>query len=263
MSKVPQTVANEATDGINALIDASDKLREWQSPEIQKLFALIKSLQRIDARAAFAHFGLLAAICGDVDGVRGYYRKALLLPYESSTKYDFWVSMGNAGMYGEAQEVGVWLLDPKRGFFPKVWKHAVSMGLVLSVMARLHDAKRMYPELDSIDFSYVEKLAAVMRERGLQDSYIGSVLDLMGGIQRRHRTMFNGSLVSTLKTLRSPEDPPYIYLSITIDASVGEIRAMNRRLARLIAEEFPGGAFPSGLVASFAKALSADLRAAA
>jgi hypothetical protein len=42
-----------------------------------------------------------------------------------------------------------------------------------------------------------------------------------------------------------------------------EIHAMNRQLARLIVEKLPEGAFPKGIVASFAKAPPVELRAVA
>ena len=104
---------------------------------------------------------------------------------------------------------------------------------------------------------------AVMGAHGLSDQDIGSVLDLMGEIQRAHRIMFSGGLISILKVMRPPEDPAYLYFTMLLDASVDEIHTMNRELARLIVEKLPEGAFPQGMVAVFAKAYLTELRAAA
>ncbi len=263
MNKVPQTLHKEVTEGINALIYESDRLRDWNAPEIQVLLRRIEKLQKVDAREAFVRFGALAAICGNVDALFEYYRKAVLLPGEAETKHEFWASMGNAGLYSEAQEIGTWLLDPKRGFFPKIWERTVSIGQVLAVWNRLQEAKRTYLDLSDVDFSLVERAAAVMRERKLTDENIGSILSLMGEIQRAHRIMFSGALASIPKVLRPPEDPPYLYFAMPLNASVGEIHAMNRELARLVVEKVPAAAFPQGLVASFTKARPVELRAAA
>jgi hypothetical protein len=263
VSKVPQTVGGEVTADTNALMYESDRLRDWNAPEIQDLRRRIEKLQKVDAREAFVRFGALAGICGNVDALFEYYRKALLLPGEAETKHEFWAAMVNAGLYSKAQEIGTWLLDPKRGFFPKTWEAAVSIGQVLAVWNRLQEAKRTYPDLSDVDFSLLERAAAVMRERKLTDENISSILSLMGEIQRAHRIMFSGTLASILKVLRPPEDPPYLYFAMRLDASVGVIHAMNRELARLVVEKLPDGAFPQGMVASFAKAPPVELHAAA
>jgi hypothetical protein len=263
MINLPQTLATEVGDAVNALIHESDRFRNWNDAEVRTVVRTIEKLQKVDAREAFVRFGAIAAICGNVDDVFAYYDKALRLPGEAETKHEFCASLGNAGLYSKAQEICSWLLDPKRGFFPKVWQRAVGLGKVLEVWNRLSDAKRTYPDLSQVDFSTVENAVAIMGAHGLSDQDIVSVLDLMGEIQRAHRIMFSGALVSILKVMRPPEDPPYLYFTIPLDAGVGEIHAMNRELARLVVERLPEGAFPQGMVASFAKAEPLALRAAA
>jgi hypothetical protein len=263
MINVPQTVATETADALNALVSESDRFRNRNDAKVQTLVRTIEKLQKVDARAAFANLGFLAAICGNVDDVLEYFTKALRLPGEAETKHEFWVSLLNAGLYAKAQEVGSWLLDPKKGFFPKVWQRAVGLGQVLEVWNRLSDAKKTYPDLSQIDFSTVESAVAMMGAHRLSDQDIGSVLDLMGEIQRAHRIMFSGELVSILRVMRPPEDPAYLYFTIPLDAGVDEIHAMNRELARLVVERIPEGAFPQGMVASFAKAHPVELLAAA
>lgn len=263
MNIVPQTLATEVGDAINTLISESDRFRNWNDAEVQAVVRTIEKLQKIDARVAFVNFGALAAICGNVDDIFAYYDKALRLPGEAETKHEFWASMANVGLYGKAQEIGSWLLDPRRGFFPRVWQRAVSLGNVLEVWNRLPDAKRTYPDLSQVDFSTVENAVAVMGTHGLSDQDIGSVLDLVGEIQRAHRIMFSGLLASILRVMRAPEDPAYLYFSIPLDAGVDEIHAMNRELARLVVERLPEGAFPQGMVASFAKAYPIELLTAA
>lgn len=253
----------EATDGLNALINESDRFRDWNAAEIRNLFRTIENLQKVAAREAFITFGALAAICGNTDAVFEYYRKALCLPGEPETKHEFWISMANAGLYSDAHEIGNWLLDPKRGFFPKIWEKAVSVGQVLAVWTRLPDAMRTYRDLANVDFSLIERAANVMRERGLRDEEIASVFAVMGEVQRAHGVMFAGLLASNLKVMQPPEDPPYLYFAMPLDANVSEIHAMNRELARRVVEKLPGGAFPQGMVASFAKAVPVELQAAA
>jgi len=263
VTEVPKTLSDEAVVAINALIDGNDRFRNWNDPEIRTIFRHIEKLQKVDARDAFVRFAALAAVCGNVESLLEYARKALLLPGELLSKPEIRTSLANAGLYGKAQQIGTWLLDRKRGFFPQIWQDAVSCGQVLAIQERLFDAKRTYPELSDVDFSLVERAASVMQERGLSDADIIAVFDLMGEIQRSHRIMFAGKLASTLKVLRPPEDPPYLYFAMPIDSDVSEIHAMNRELARLVVEKLPEGAFPQGLVASFAKTLSVELRAAA
>ena len=263
MNNLPQTLSSEVTDAINAFIDESDKFRDWNDAEVQTLVRTIEKLQKIDAREAFIRFGAVAAICGNVDDVFAYYDKALRLPAEAETKHEFWTSMGNAGLYVKAQEIGSWLLDPKRGFFPKVWQQAVSLGQVLEVWNRLPEAKKTYPDLSQVDFSIVENAAAVMEVHGLSDQEISSVFDLLGEIQREHRIMFAGQLGTILRVMRPPEDSAYLYFTMPLNVSVDEIHAMNRELARRIVKRLPGGVFPQGLVASFAKSYPVELLAAA
>lgn len=263
VSNLPQTVGDEVSAEINALIAASDRLREWNSQEVRAVFRRIEQLQKVDARGAFIFFGALAAICGEIEHVSEYYRKALYLGNEAETKYEFWISMGNAALYSRAHEIGAWLLDPKRGFFLKMWKKALSLGQVRAVLGRLPEAKRTYPELTDEDFSVLENAAHVMGDTSLTDEKIAAVFDAMGEIQRTHRIMFSGRFVSELSVMRPPDEPAYLYFQIRLDTSVGEIHGMNRDLARMIVAQLPEGAFPPGMVASFAKAEPAELRAAA
>ncbi len=263
MINLPQAIASETVDSLNALLMESDRFRNWNDAEAQTLIRAIEKLQKVDAREAFVRFGGLAAICGNVGDVLAYYEKALRLPGEPETKQEFWTSLGNAGLYGKAQEIGSWLLDPKRGFFPRVWKMAVGKGQVREVWERLSDAKRTYPELSQVDFSTVENAAGLMESLGLSDQDVISVLDLMGEIQRAHGIMYSGKLVTILRVMRPPDDPPYLYFAMPLDTSVVEIHAMNRELARLVVERLPAGAFPQGMAASFTKTETSALRAAA
>jgi len=263
MIYVPQTLATETVEALNALIRESDRFRDWNAGEIQALVRALEKLQKVDAREAFVRLGAIAAICGNVDDVFDYFNKALRLPGELETKHEFWVSLGNAGLYSKAHEIGSWLLDPRRGFFQKVWQRAVNMGHVLEVWDRLSGAKKTYPDLSEVDFSTVENAVALMRANGLSDQNIVSVLDVMGEIQRAHRIMFAGELCAILRVMRPPDDPAYLYFAMPLEASVDEIHAMNRELAKLVVERLPEGAFPQGLVASFAKAYPIELLAAA
>jgi len=263
MIKVPQTLAGETAEALNALIAESDRFRDWNAAEIQSLVRATEKLQKVDARQAFIRFGAIAAICGNVDGLFEYFKKALLLPGELETKHEFFVSLANAGLYGKAQEIGSWLLDPRRGFFPKIWQRAASMGQILAVWNRLPDAKKTYPDLSDVDFSNLDRAVAVMKQHQLSDQHIVSIFDLMGEIQRAHKIMFSGALISILRVMRPPEDPPYLYFAIPLDANVSEIHAMNRELARVVVAKLPEGAFPHGMVASFAKAHPVELLAAA
>jgi hypothetical protein len=264
LNPVPATLAQEITDAMNALVRESDRFRDPSNPIVLEIFERIKKLQKANAQQAFVRFGFLAALCGDVGGVRENHRKALYLPDKENTQHEFWVSMGNVGLYGEAQEIGTWLLEPKRGFFSKVWERAICMGQILAVWNRISEAQRLYPEeLRDADFSLVEHAVAVMRERGLTDEKIALVFDLQGEVQRSHKLAYSGRLGSVLKVIRPPEEPPYLYFALPLTASVSEVHAMNRGLARLVVEKAPDGAFPPGLVATFAKAPPTELRAAA
>jgi hypothetical protein len=263
MIKVPQTTSNEAAEAVNALIRESDRFRDWNAVEVQVLVRTMQKLQKVNATEAFIRLGSLSAITGDVDGVRDYYKKALYLSGAAEMKREFWASLGNIGLYSEAREIGSSLLDPKKGFFSKIWRLAVSMGQVLEVWDRLPEARKIYPDLAEVDFSPVERAVAVMQGRGLTDQAIVSVLDLMGETQRAHRIMFSGTLVSNLKVMCPPEDPAYLYLTMPLGASIDEVHAMNRELTGLVVRRLPEGAFPQGIVAAFAKAHPIELRAAA
>jgi hypothetical protein len=263
MPIVPQTLSTEVAEAINALISASDRFRNSNDLEVQAIVRKIEKLQKVDARDAFVRFGSLAAICGNLDDMFTYYHKALLLPGELETKHEFFASLGNAGMYSKAQDICSWLLDPKRGFFPRIWQRAVSIGKVLEVWDRLADAKKTYPDLSDADFSIVEEAVDVMRSHGLRDQDIASMLDLMGEVQRTHRIMFSGTPASKLKVIRPPEDPAYLYFAMPLDTGFDEVHTMNREFARLVVEKLPDGSFPRGLVATFAKAHPVELRVAA
>lgn len=263
MTIVPQSLASEVIDSINALISDSDRFRNWDDADVQAVVRAIEKLQKADAREAFVCFGTLAAICGNVDDMLSYYQKALRLPSELETKHEFFTSLGNAGMYGKAREVSTWLLDPKKGFFPGLWRLAMGFGNVVEVWDRVSDAKKTYPDLSEIEFSLLENAVVVMKAHGLSDLDIVAVLDLAGEIQRAHRIMFAGEQGAILKVMKPPEDPPYLYFSIPLDTTVDEIHAMNRELARGVVEKLPSGAFPRGMVATFAKAATRELLAAA
>ena len=263
MINLPQTRAADITATLNALIDESDRFRDWNNHQIRALVRELEKLQKVDAKAAFVLFGSLAAICGKVDDVFDSFRKALRLPGEPDAEHEFWTSLGNIGLHSKSSEYGSSLLEPKRGFFPTIWRKAVSRGQLREVWNRLPEAMKTYPDLSKEDFSTLERSIAVMEEHDLSDEDIISVLDLMGEIQRAQGIMFSGRLVSTLQVVRPPDDAPYLYLTIQLDASVSEIHAMNRELARLVVEKCRDGAFPQGVVASFTKVETKDLRAAA
>lgn len=263
MTKVPKTLAVECNDAVNALLAESDRFRDWDSDEIQSIVQAVERLKKADAREAYIRLGCVATVCGDVDRLFEYYGKALLLQDVQNTKHDLWVSLANAGLYRKAQEVGSWLLDPRRGFFPSIWQLASSRGQILEVWSRLSDAMKTYPELSEVDFSALKDVVSLMEARGLTDQDVISVLDLMGEIQRSHRIMFHGVFVSIPKEMRPPDDPPYLYFTIPVDVSVDELHAMNRELAKHVVEKLPDGAFPQGMVAAFTKAEPLVLRAAA
>lgn len=261
MSQVPQTLGEEITDEINAYINQGDRFQDWDSPSVVALRTRIEKLQKVNAREAFVSFGSLAAICGYVEGVRDFYRKAMYLPDKDATNAEFYTSFGNVGLYGEAQDIGIRLLDVQRQMYTKIWKKAVSLGLIQTVLSQLPYAKRNWPELNEVDFGPVERVGAVMREHDVSDKQIGAILDLMGEVQRAHRTMFAGKTVGEFKVISPPEEPQYVFMSVSIDASVPDVHAMNRDLARLVVERM--GAFPSGLVGTFTKAIPTEVRAAA
>lgn len=263
MANLPQTLASETSEAINALIGESDRFRDLNSTEIKMLLAEVAKLQKVDAREAFVRFGSISAICGDVDGVFEFFRKALQHPNEPDTKHEFWISLANVGRYSNARAIGSWLLEPKRGFFPKVWQRAVSTGLVREVWERLPDAKKTFPDLSVDDFANVEAAANAMVSHGLNDDSVVAVLDLMGEIQRKHRIMFAGEFVSSLKVVRPPEDAPYLYFAVPLACDVVEIHALNRELARSVVEKLPDGRYPAGIVASFVKSEPLELLAAA
>src|SRR6266542_4205715 len=106
MTIVPETLASEVSDALNALIRESDRFRNWHDAEVHAIVATIEKLQKVDAREAFVRFGSLAAICGNLDDMFAYFQKALKLPGEAETKHEFWASLTNAGMYGKAYEIG-------------------------------------------------------------------------------------------------------------------------------------------------------------
>lgn len=262
MNPVPQTIGKEVTDALNDLLKQSERFHDWDSPEVHSLRDRIRVLQKVDAREAFLLFGTLAGICGRPADVLEYLRKALYLPDHEQTKHEFWGALANVGLYREAQELGTWLIDPKRGFFPKIWQRAVALGQILATRSRLAEAKRLYAEdLSRCDFSLLEQAAKVMTDHGLRDEDIGSVMNLAGEIQRTHGIMFSGKFVSIIEVLRPPEDPPYLYIAVPLDAGVPEIHVMTRELAKLVAQKI--GAFPQGLVVRFTKFHPIELRAAA
>lgn len=261
MDKLPQTIGDEVSGALNALIAQSDHFRDWNAPEVRELFHRIEKLQKVDARDAFVRFGCLAAICARVDDVLEYFRKALQHPDVAVTNGEYLGAAANAGMYGKAHEIGNWLLEPRRQCFPGICFKVASLGLIQGVWDRLSDAIRSFPEFAKEDFSQVEAAAKLMRERGLQDADIASVFDVMGEVQREHGYMFSGKFVSDFRVIRPPEDPAYLYFTLPIDADVASVHAMNRKLAAKIVGTL--GAFPQGIVATFAKALPVELRAAA
>jgi hypothetical protein len=263
MHKQPQTIAEELNEAFNRLLRESDRFRAWDAPEIQGLIEEARKLQKVDARQAFCLMGSVAAICGRLDEINEFYRKALALTDIPVTNHSHWIALANAGLYGSASGLGSWLLDPKRGFFPQIWRRAVSRGHILEVWDRLPEAKRTFPELSEEEFSDVADAAAVMRERGLSDAHLIAVLDVMGDVQRAHGSMFAGQYVGKFRVVRPPEEAPYLYMTIDISRGVEDVHAMNRELARRVVESLPNGAFPQGLVTAFQKAAPEALPAAA
>ena len=73
----PKTLADETLAALNALINESDRWRDWTSAEVQALIRTAEKLQRVDARVAFVHLGSVAAICGELDRLVEFYTKAL------------------------------------------------------------------------------------------------------------------------------------------------------------------------------------------
>jgi hypothetical protein len=242
MINLTQTIADETTDALNALVQESDRFRDWDTIEVRAFVRELETLKKVDARRAFVLFGSFAAICGKVDEVSEYFSKALRLTNDLHTRGEFWKSFVNVGLYGKAHEIGIWLLDPNRGFFPSFWQMAVSAGQLRATWNRLSDAKKTYPEeLSQADFSMLESAIAVLDAHGLSDHDVASVFDLMGEIQRTHRIMFAGQFASKLRVMRPPDDEPYLYFTIPLNASISEIHTMNRELAKLIVERLPAG----------------------
>lgn len=262
-SRAPETIAKEIGEGINALILQSDVLRSYDDPKVATLLEGATKLQKVDARASFSMRGTLAALCGDIEGTHEFFRKALLQPNQDSTRQEYWVALLNAGLYAAASHEGSWLLEPRRHLFPALWRRIASAGQIREVWARLPQVQQTFPDLAKEDSSWLESAAAVMSEAGLTDKQLISVLDLMGEVQRAHRMMFNGQLVTHVRVMAPPDDPPYLHLPIWVDGSFALVHQMNRDLARLIVQRMPNGMFPPGVVGSFEKAPLAEVKAAA
>ena len=260
---VPETLAKEINDGINALILASDEFRDRADAEVVSLFDAAEKLQKVDARASFSLRGSLSAVCGDVDGVREYFRKALYQPNTESTRLEYWIALTNVGLYSEAAKEVAWLLNPRLHMFPTIWERAASSGLVLAVADLLPKARQTFPELAKADTAAIERIAQFMTERSLADAQVTELLDLMGEIQRSNRIMFAGQLISYAKVMSPPDDPPYLYVTMRVQVNHDQLHQMNRDLVRQVVQRLPGGSFPAGLVAAFQKAPAAQLRAAA
>jgi hypothetical protein len=105
MPNIPQTINIEVCNAINALILGSDRFRDRNDDNVKAIVREIEKLKKVDPRQAFVSLGSLSAICGDVDGVVAYHRKALLLPDQAETRFEYCVSLMNAGLYSFAQEI--------------------------------------------------------------------------------------------------------------------------------------------------------------
>lgn len=262
-SNVPVTLETQISEGINVLISESDGMRNRDESAIVALHSEISKLQKVNAREAFVRFGSLAALCGDVEGTLANFKKALMLPDQENTNNEYWTSLINIGLFAKAKEIGVWLLEPRRGFFLNLWRRALFTGLLLETWRLLPEAKKVFPELANEDFSQLASTVDVMKKCGLKDQDVISVLDLMGEIQRAHRIMFHGKLASQIKVMHPPEDSAYLYLVVPVDVASEELRNMNRELAHAVVTSLEQGRFPQGISAAFAKAFPVQARIAA
>ena len=176
---------------------------------------------------------------------------------------EYWTALGNLGLYSAASEQGSWLLDPRRHFFPTIWERAASGGHLLELWDRLPGAIQLFPDLAKLDFKWLENGVAVMKESGATDKQIFSVFDVMGEVQRAHGLMFAGPLISYLKVMIPPDDPPYLHFAMRTDATFEKLHEMNRALAKTVVRKLPNGMFPPGVVGTFEKAVRAETKAAA
>ena len=253
MNTAPKTIEQEIAEAINALLSRGDRFWDWNGVEVTEIRDKISKLQKVDSREAFAQHGALAAICGRPEDLAEFYRKARLLPNKTETDNQFWRCFSNVGQYSFAHSIGSKLLDPKLGFFPKYWERAVSGGHIREVYENWSATEKTFPDLNKEDLGVVRDAARVMIDRGLSDADIVAILDLMGEVQREHQIMFSGQHPLILRVIEESEDPSYLYAVMHIDATIDEVQAMNRKVAALVAQRL--GAFPSGLVMSFRKAV--------
>ena len=253
MTPIPETIAKAVSESILALFNESDRFHDWDSPEITAIRDEITKLQKVDAQAAFKNFGSVAALCGRKEDLRQFFRKSCLLPDRRSNEFSFWLNFANAGEYAEAREIGSKLLQPKLGFFPRLWEKAVARGQIREVVDLWPVAKRTFLDLDDKDLDPVRKIDEVLRTWGITDADLIAILEILGAVQQSHRIMFSGARPLNFDVMEGdPDGPAYVYATMFIDAPIEEVQIMNRKVANAVAEKL--GAFPSGLVMAFRKA---------
>jgi hypothetical protein len=254
----PETLARDITDGINRLLQQSDEFRSIDSPQVLALLEQIEKFSDIDPAEALVRRAAISAICGRAEDLPSLYARALDLSAGGDVRHEFWVNFCNVADYRRAAEVGAWLLDPKNGFFPSVWKQALALGQIRLVASHLMKAQNMFrTKLADEDFSVLGQATKAMQSHALTDQAVIDVLDIAGQIQRAHGIMYSG-IGPSLNVMAPPDEPAYLSVHIPVDVQTTKVHQMNRDLGRAIVERLPARKFPEGLVVSFRQAVKQE-----
>lgn len=183
---VPQTSSKEINQQLQRLLHRGEFVGK-RSVEYRAVEREIQKLIHSDAAEGYASMGALCSLAGDLEGVRDYYKKALLLPHGPAVRANRVLSLINVGLFTEAADDVSFLERPERGQLEAAIKFSVELGRFRRAIQLITKWNELHKE-EQRRLEALPKVVEVLNKAKIDDDdAFLPALDVIGKVLRDSR----------------------------------------------------------------------------
>ena len=183
---VPQTSSEEINLQLQRLLQRGEFV-DKRSVEYRAIERDVQKLIHAHAAEGYAAMGALCSLAGDLDGVRDYYKKALLLPHDPAIRGNKVLSLINIGLFTEAGQEVSFLERPERGHLEAAIKFSVELGRFRRAVQLIDKWNELHKE-EQRGLEALPKVVEVLTKAKIDDDdAFLPALDVIGKVLRDFR----------------------------------------------------------------------------
>lgn len=233
MRATPQTIGNELTAAVNALMHSSylhpDDLR------LQVLRLRLDTLATVDLPESLLLRAFLEHFTGNIERVEEIVEAAVAAgATEARVAAVRGPTLINLGYFSRARGLLSSAADPRKGSFSSLRTYLLWSGAVIKSVEYARESEKMgMAQAEDAMIQLSHRAAEILQEHQVSDGELSEILDLAGEVMRRHRAIFVGAYPE-LEVLED-ERPPIVHMTFPLELPPSEVADANFELAELFA----------------------------